>query len=101
MTYIAATAGLLFCHLLFWMSKRGVRFPTLVEKLSVWLAVMLSLVAIVDLCRAFLSAFEKQDGPLAGWMPRVVAYPAGLILFLIVVFLLLPKPIDREKQAQQ
>jgi len=58
---------------------------------------MASFVAIVEL-GDYVSSFFAQEGALfTGWLPSMLIYPVGFILFLLVIFVALPKPIQEQE----
>ena len=101
MIYIAAITLLALTHLIYRRGKSGCRISMRLEKITVLFAAMMSLAAIVELASLVTSLFVSEGDEFSGWLPGILAYPAGLVFFLFFVFVLLPKPILRNKQAEQ
>ena len=101
MIYITAITILALTHLIYHRGKNGCRISMRIEKSAVLIAAIASLAAIVELVTFVTSLFVREGDEFSGWLPGILAYPAGLILFPFVVFVLLPKPILRTKQAAQ
>ena len=97
MIYLCAIAFLVISHLIFRMGKRGKKIPRLLEKIIVLIAALLSLGALLDLGTVASSLVSAEWNESTKWFPEVFVYPVVLILFLLVVFVGLPKPIPRDE----
>ncbi len=100
MIYIAAIFFLVISHLIYRRGKRGQDVSERLEKIVVFFAAILSFCAIVKLGTSSTSLFVHEGDDLSGWGPEIFVYPAALIPFLAVVFVVLPKPIPRRKNAE-
>ena len=93
MIYAAAISLLILSHLIYYTGQNGSRISIKLEKIVVFIATIVSFGAIVEL-GAFLASLSNQHSE---WIPSMLIYPAGLILFLFVIFVCLPKPIQEKK----
>jgi uncharacterized BrkB/YihY/UPF0761 family membrane protein len=99
MIYLCAIAFLAMSHLIYRMGNRGKKIPRLLEKLVVLIAAVLSLVALLDLGTVASSVLSVEGNESTKWFPEIFVYPVALILFLVVVFVGLPKPIPRDEDV--
>lgn len=101
MIYIAAITLLVLSRLIYRRGTNGCRLSIRLEKMIVFLAAILSIAAIVELGSFVASLFVREGDEFSGWLPGILAYPAGLILFLFIVLVVMPKPIPRNGPDQQ
>ena len=102
MIYIAAITFLAISHLIYRRGKSGNDVPLRLEKAVIFVAAISSFGAIVELLGSFVAArFIREGDDLSGWLPSIFVYPVALILFLVVVFFVLPNPIPRKKIVEQ
>ncbi len=99
MIYLCAIAFLAISHLVCRAGNRGKKVPRLLEKLVVLIAAVLSLVALLDLGEIASSFFFAEGNESTKWFPEILVYSVELILFLLVVFVGLPRPILRDEDA--
>lgn len=97
--YATTASLLLLCHLIYHRGKNGCALSIRLEKLVVFIATIMSIVAIIKLCSFAASLFVRQGNELSGWDPSMLVYAAGFIVFLLVIFVALPKPIEKKQQA--
>ena len=95
MIYLCAIAFLAISHLICRMGNRGIKIPRLLEKLVVLIATLLSLAALLDLGSVARSLPLGEGNETTKLLPEILVYSVVLILFLLVVFAGLPKPISR------
>ena len=92
MIYISAIAFLLLSHFIYRKGKAGANISLLLEKLVILATAILSLFAILDLTTLLASMFSEKQQALA----EVFIYPASILLFVLFILIVLPKPIPRE-----
>lgn len=100
MIYFAAITLLALSHLIYRRGKNGCCVSIRLEKITVLLAAIASFAAIVEFGSFVVSLFVREGDALSGWLPGMVVYPVGLIFFLFVVLVLLPKPIKTNKRLE-
>ena len=100
MIYLAAIALVALSHLIYRRGMNGCRVSTRLEKLAVFIAAIASVAAIAELGSFVASLFARGGEEFSGLLSRLLVYPCGLILFVLVVLFLFPRPILRDKQAE-
>ena len=101
MIYTGAFTLIVLAHEISRQGENGCRVSLRFEKIVILLAAIMSFVAIIDLASFASSILITDEDDLSAWLPGILAYPAGLTLFLFVVFVILPKPIGTKKEAEQ
>ncbi len=101
MIYIAALTFLFLSHLIYRRGMNGCRISLRFEKIIIFITTILSIAAIFELGSFVSSLFVHEGDDLSGWLPEILVYPAGLVMFLAFVFVALPKPIPGETQEAE
>ncbi|NWK57733.1 hypothetical protein HW115_19095 [Verrucomicrobiaceae bacterium N1E253] len=99
MIYIIAITLLALSHLIAHRGTNGCRLSYRVEKIVVFFAAVWSFVAIFELCKFVISLSAHNEGALSEHILNMIVYPVGFIIFLLVIFVGLPKPIQENKLA--
>ena len=101
MFYVTAIALIALSHLINKRATGGCELSMRLEKPAVFLAAIASIAAIAELGSFVVSWFAREEEGTLGWLPGLLAYPAGVILFVLVVLVLFPKPVLRSGRSNE
>ncbi|MCP5537252.1 MAG: hypothetical protein H7A51_13610 [Akkermansiaceae bacterium] len=111
MTYIIAILLVVLSRLIYTRGNNGCRISIRFEKIVIFAAAIAMMASVFRLCRSIVTAFVQRDrGPrdmtehdMSGMyeMIGLVVYPIGLVLYVLLILIVLPKPIRRAKNVAE
>jgi len=97
---IAAIALLVFSQVIYRRAMKGAKVSIQLEKTIFLITAVTCIIAIVELCE-FVSSLYTHDGDeFSGWLPAILGYPLGFLLFIFIVFVVMPPPIPRDHSKE-
>ena len=109
MTYIIAILLIVLTRVIYTRGNNGCRISIRFEKIVIFAVSIAMIVATFSLCRSIVTAYVQRDrGPrdmtehdMSGMneMIGLVVYPIGMLIGVLLIFIVLPKPIRRPKNV--
>ena len=101
MIYILAVTFIGLSHVIYYYGRKGNRIAIGFEKIVVIVAAISLLMAIFYFCKNFPRYLSLDDSNMMMGYPVFLLYPVGIIVFVVAILRVFPKPIKQASRSNK